>query len=84
MEPIRLEVPRRGVAKVLLVGSSVNRDVCQPQVRCPVGRVHQGVTNSAGWKEHDAYEKVLERLLRDLKVEKSPATKGYPDSGKRG
>jgi hypothetical protein len=28
------------------------------------------------WKEHDAYGKALERLLRDLKVEASPATDG--------
>jgi hypothetical protein len=26
------------------------------------------------WKEHDAYQRALERLLRDLKVEASPAT----------
>jgi hypothetical protein len=28
------------------------------------------------WKDHDAYSKALERLLRDLKVTASPATKG--------
>jgi hypothetical protein len=28
------------------------------------------------WKEHDAYQKALERLRRDLKVEASPATDG--------
>jgi hypothetical protein len=30
-------------------------------------------------KEHDAYSEVLDRLLRDLKVEASPASGGYPD-----
>jgi hypothetical protein len=29
------------------------------------------------WKEHDAYRKALERQLRDLKVEASPAADGY-------
>jgi hypothetical protein len=28
------------------------------------------------WKEHDAYSKALERLLRDLKVGASPASDG--------
>jgi hypothetical protein len=28
-----------------------------------------GVADFTGWKEHDAYQKALERLLRDLKVE---------------
>jgi hypothetical protein len=28
------------------------------------------------WKEHDAYRTALERLLRDLKVEASPAPDG--------
>jgi hypothetical protein len=28
------------------------------------------------WKEHDAYSEALERLLRDLKVEASPAPDG--------
>jgi hypothetical protein len=28
------------------------------------------------WREHDAYGKALERLLRDLKAEASPATDG--------
>ena len=28
------------------------------------------------WKEHDAYSKALERLLRDLKVEARPASDG--------
>ena len=28
------------------------------------------------WKEPDAYREALERLLRDLKVEASPATDG--------
>jgi hypothetical protein len=36
--------------------------------------IHATSKKSAGatrWKEHDAYQKALDRLLRDLRVEKS-------------
>ena len=38
------------------------------------GRRHIG--DFTRWREHDAYGKALERLLRDLKAEASPATDG--------
>jgi hypothetical protein len=38
------------------------------------GQRHIG--DFARWKEHDAYQKALERLLRDLKVEASAAPGG--------
>jgi hypothetical protein len=34
--------------------------------------IHQtGHRNFTRWKEHDAYQKALDRLLRDLRVEKA-------------
>ncbi len=39
-----------------------------------MGRRHIG--GLTRWKEHDAYSKALERLLRDLKVGASPVPNG--------
>jgi hypothetical protein len=39
--------------------------------RLPRGQRHIG--DFTRWKDHGAYGKALERLLRDLKVEASPA-----------
>jgi hypothetical protein len=42
--------------------------------RAEVGAAAAGLAAHSGftrWKEHDAYQKAPERLLRDLKVEKA-------------
>jgi hypothetical protein len=53
-----------------------------PVPRPDRGRLHlrlrrpRHIGDFTRWKEHDAYQKALERLLRDLKVEASPAADG--------
>jgi hypothetical protein len=37
-------------------------------------RGQRNIGDFTRWKEHDAYRQALERLLRDLKVEASPAS----------
>jgi hypothetical protein len=46
----------------------------EPGPRLRRGQRHVG--DFTRWKEHDAYSKALERLLRDLKVAASPAPAG--------
>jgi hypothetical protein len=33
--------------------------------------LHQHIGDFTRWKEHDAHQKALDRLLRDLRVEKA-------------
>jgi hypothetical protein len=54
-----------------------SRRTCQTNPR--TARLLRGQRPIGGftrWKEHAAYSKALERLLRDLKVEASPAPDG--------
>jgi hypothetical protein len=44
--------------------------------RCRPTRRHWNIGDFTRWKEHDAYSKAFERLLRDLKVEARPAPDG--------
>lgn len=39
-------------------------------------RHQRQITDFTGWKDHDTYQQALDRLMRDLKVETRPQTKG--------
>ena len=37
-------------------------------------RANRNIGDFRAWKDHDAYQKALERMLRDLKIEPPPGT----------
>jgi hypothetical protein len=46
------------------------RKVCPREAPPPCSRLARAYGNFTRWKEHDSYQKALDRLLRDLRVEK--------------
>jgi len=48
--------------------ASLSIDDCEP---LQLGRLAYNIGDFTRWKEHDAYQKALDRLLRDLRVEKA-------------